>query len=310
MGPTASGKSLAAMAIAAHHAVEIISVDSAQIYRGMDIGSAKPTPAERARVPHHLIDILDPAQAYSAARFRSDALRLIAEIRERGREPLLCGGTMLYFKALRDGLDDLPMADALVRARLEQDAARAGWPALHARLAQVDPVTAARLAPMDSQRISRALEVFELTGQALSALLGAQRTHSSSDTEFFNVALEPSDRAQLHARIEARFDHMLEAGLLDEVRQLRQRGDLHADLPSMRCVGYRQVWAYLDGHLHGAEMRGQAIAATRQLAKRQLTWLRALENRHVVDCLANDCDEQVLALFRQSQLGARPRPAA
>ncbi len=294
MGPTASGKSAAAMLLAQHLPVEIISVDSALVYRGMDIGTAKPSAAEQALVPHHLIDIIDPASSYSAAQFRSDALRLIDAIRARGRIPLLVGGTMLYFKALRDGLDDLPTGDAIVRAQLEREAATLGWPALHARLAEVDATIAARLAPNDSQRISRALEVWMLTGKPLSSLQGQARAEST--LRFLNIALEPSDRAVLHARIEQRFDLMLEAGFLNEVKRLRARGDLHPDLPSMRCVGYRQAWAYLDGQIHGAEMRGQSIAATRQLAKRQLTWLRGLPDRVVIDCLAEDAAQQVLEL--------------
>jgi len=299
MGPTASGKSAAAMHVAAALPVEIISVDSALVYRGMDIGTAKPDAAERAAVPHHLIDVIDPREPYSAARFAADALRLVDEIRGRGRLPLLVGGTMLYFKALRDGLDDLPEGDAIVRARIERAAQEQGWPALHARLATVDPVTAARLAPGDSQRISRALEVFEISGFPLSALHG--RANSAPQRSFLNISLEPSDRAVLHARIEQRFDAMLAAGFLDEVRALRARGDLSPDLPSMRCVGYRQAWSYLEGTLHGAEMRGQAIAATRQLCKRQITWLRALPDRVVIDCLASDARAQVLAVIRTAQ---------
>jgi len=296
MGPTASGKSAAAMLVARHLPVEIVSVDSALVYRDMDIGTAKPSAAEQALVPHHLIDLIDPAEHYSAARFRADALCLIDQIRARGNMPLLVGGTMLYFKALREGLDDLPVADALVRARIEREAEQLGWPALHARLAAVDAPTAARLAPHDSQRILRALEVWQLTGKPLSTLHGQMR--EVTPMQFINIALEPSDRARLHARIEQRFDAMLERGFLDEVRRLRARGDLHPDLPSMRCVGYRQAWAYLDGQIHGAEMRGQSIAATRQLAKRQLTWLRALPDRIVIDCLQADAAEQVLNLFR------------
>lgn len=296
MGPTASGKSAAAMLVARHLPVEIISVDSALVYRGMDIGTAKPSAAEQALVPHHLIDLIDPSEQYSAARFRADSLRLIDDIRARGKMPLLVGGTMLYFKALREGLDDLPVADAVLRARIEREAEQLGWPALHARLAEIDAPTAARLAPHDSQRISRALEVWQLTGKQLSALHGQVRETSS--LHFINIALEPSDRAQLHARIEQRFDDMLAHGFLDEVRRLRARGDLHPDLPSMRCVGYRQAWAFLDGQMHGAEMRGQSIAATRQLAKRQITWLRALPDRIVVDCLAADAAEQVLAIMQ------------
>ncbi len=291
MGPTASGKSAAAMALAEHFPIEIITVDSAQVYRDMDIGTAKPTAAERALVAHHLIDVIDPSQAYSAAQFRADAIKLIEDIRARGKWPVLVGGTMLYFKALREGLDDLPVADAVIRAQLDREAEKQGWPAMHAQLALVDPVTAARLKPNDSQRIQRALEVWRLTGQALSSFHRGS-AKEKSPLQFLNIALEPSDRAVLHERIEQRFDAMIEAGLVDEVRGLRQRGDLHPGLPSMRCVGYRQVWEYLDGKIHGLEMRVQGIAATRQLAKRQLTWLRSLDDRIVIDCLATDVATQ------------------
>ena len=235
--------------------------------------------------------------ADAAARFRADALRCIADTRARGKIPLLVGGTMLYFKALREGLDDLPHSDAIIRAQLGREARDAGWPALHAELARIDPLTAARLAPNDAQRISRALEVFRIGGQTLSALHGRQRIDSAVP-RLINIALEPSARAALHARIEERFDAMIAAGLVDEVRRLRARGDLHPDLPSMRCVGYRQVWDYLEGRIHGLEMRAQGIAATRQLAKRQLTWLRALPERIVIDCLASDAPHQVLAQAR------------
>lgn len=292
MGPTASGKSAIALAVADRFGLEIVSVDSALVYRGMDIGTAKPTPAERAQVPHHLLDLIDPSGSYSAAQFRADALAAIAAIRARGTEPLLVGGTMLYFKALREGLDTLPQADPVLRARLEREAAALGWPALHARLAEVDPATAERLPPTDAQRIQRALEIHALTGQPMSALLGGREARTAPH-RFLNLSLEPSDRAALHARIEARFDAMLAQGFLDEVRALRARGDLHPGLPSIRCVGYRQAWDYLEGRLHGAEMRGQAIAATRQLAKRQLTWLRALPERRVIDCLDRSALEAV-----------------
>ncbi|WP_425470761.1 tRNA (adenosine(37)-N6)-dimethylallyltransferase MiaA [Trinickia fusca] len=291
LGPTASGKTAAALAFAARHPTEIISVDSALVYRGMDIGTAKPTAEERASVPHHLIDIVDPADAYSAAQFRADTLRLVDEIRARGRVPLLVGGTMLYYKALVEGLNALPSADAAVRASLEADAAREGWPALHARLAGIDPTTAARLAPNDAQRIQRALEVFMLTGQPMSALLDASERERERDAagalyRFVPIALEPSNRAVLHERIAARFDAMLEAGFIDEVKHLRARGDLHAGLPSMRCVGYRQAWEYLDGAIDYATMRDKGVFATRQLCKRQLTWLRSMPERVIVDCCA------------------------
>ncbi|HEY3598743.1 MAG TPA: tRNA (adenosine(37)-N6)-dimethylallyltransferase MiaA [Paraburkholderia sp.] len=296
LGPTASGKTAAALAFAARRPVEIISVDSALVYREMDIGTAKPTPEERARVPHHLIDIVDPADAYSASDFRTDTLRLVGEIAARGRVPLLVGGTMLYYRALTQGLNDLPAADRAVRAALDADAAREGWPALHARLAALDPVTAARLAPNDSQRIQRALEVCVLTGQPLSVLLEAapRDDEIAARYRFVPLALEPSDRSVLHARIAQRFDAMLAAGFIDEVKRLRARGDLHVGLPSMRCVGYRQAWEHLDGATGYATMRDKSIFATRQLCKRQLTWLRAMPERIVIDCCAVDATEQAL----------------
>ncbi len=303
LGPTASGKTAAALEFAAQsqargREVEIVSVDSALVYRGMDIGTAKPDAQERAAAVHHLIDIVDPADAYSAANFRADALRVTGEIVARGNVPLLVGGTMLYYKALTQGLNDLPTADAAVRAQLDADAARDGWPALHARLAEVDPPTAARLAPNDSQRIQRALEIFLLTGQPMSTLLAAPRQDATDDAaryRFVPIALEPSDRSVLHKRIEQRFDAMLTNGLLDEVKALRARGDLDADLPSMRCVGYRQAWEYLDGSIDYATMRDKGVFATRQLCKRQLTWLRAMPERIVVDCCAADVTAQAVA---------------
>ncbi|HJV69598.1 tRNA (adenosine(37)-N6)-dimethylallyltransferase MiaA [Ideonella sp.] len=277
-GPTASGKTGLALRLAQTVPLEIVSVDSALVYRGMDIGTAKPSTAERAAVPHHLIDILDPSEAYSAAQFVADATRLIGEIRRRGRLPLLVGGTMLYFKALIEGIDALPPADAAVRAALDAEAARAGWPALHARLAAVDPAAAARLAPNDAQRIQRALEVFELTGRPLSAF--HTRGAAVPAPRHLLLSLEPTERAWLHARIAERFDQMLAEGFIAEVQRLRARGDLHTGLPSMRCVGYRQAWEALDAGLAGealrADVRERGIAATRQLAKRQLTWLRGM----------------------------------
>ncbi|WP_168792641.1 tRNA (adenosine(37)-N6)-dimethylallyltransferase MiaA [Paraburkholderia aromaticivorans] len=293
LGPTASGKTAAALALAVRRPVEIISVDSALVYREMDIGTAKPTAEERAVAPHHLIDIVDPTDAYSAAQFRADTLRLTGEIHARGRLPLLVGGTMLYYKALTQGLNDLPAADADVRATLDADAAREGWPALHARLAAIDPITAARLAPNDSQRIQRALEVFVLTGQAMSTLLAApaRQDDSAAAWRFVPIALEPSDRSVLHARIEKRFDAMLAGGFVDEVVKLRERGDLLPEMPSMRCVGYRQVWEYLDGAVDYSTMRDKGVFATRQLCKRQLTWLRSMTERVVVDC----CDPHATA---------------
>ncbi|RCW64788.1 tRNA (adenosine(37)-N6)-dimethylallyltransferase MiaA [Pseudorhodoferax soli] len=300
-GPTASGKTAAALAIAARRPVEIVSVDSALVYRGMDIGTAKPTRAERAAAPHHLIDILDPAEAYSAARFVADATRLVAEIRARGALPLLVGGTMLYFKALIDGLDAMPPADPGLRAALETEAAARGWPAMHAELALYDSATAARLAPNDSQRIQRALEVWRSTGRPLSSFHGVRDAQAAPRHRL--IALEPRERGWLHARIAERFDAMLAGGFLDEVRALRARGDLHADLPSMRCVGYRQAWQALDAlpalgaplpPAALAALREQGIAATRQLAKRQITWLRSMPARETVPCDAPDALAQVL----------------
>jgi tRNA dimethylallyltransferase len=302
MGPTASGKTAAALAIARERPVEIISVDSALVYRGMDIGTAKPTLDELASVPHHLIDIIEPTDAYSVAQFRDDTLRLVADISARGKLPLLVGGTMMYFKGLTDGLDDLPTADADVRAAIELDAARIGWPGMHARLRALDPATAERLAPNDAQRINRALEIIELTGKPMSELL-ARRDKPVLPFELVSFALEPSDRAILHGRIALRFDQMLgqrdDEGLVAEVARLRARGDLSPALPSMRCVGYRQAWDYLDGKIDRAALRETGIIATRQLAKRQLTWLRSMPNRIVIDCLGRDP-----AAVMMAQLGA------
>ncbi|TYQ03567.1 UNVERIFIED_ORG: tRNA dimethylallyltransferase [Zoogloea ramigera] len=298
MGPTASGKTASALAIAARIPSEIISVDSALVYRGMDIGTAKPTRAELAAVPHHLIDIIDPLDSYSVAQFRTAALQLVDEIVARGKLPLLVGGTMLYFKGLADGLDDLPGADPALRAQLEDDAARIGWPAMHARLAALDPETAARLAPADAQRIQRALEICTLAGKPMSELL-ALRDKTDLPFELLPLALEPSDRAVLHKRIERRFDIMLDEhaddNLIAETQRLRRRGDLHPGLPSMRCVGYRQAWEYLDGTIDYKTMRETGIIATRQLAKRQLTWLRSMPDRVVVDCLGADPAAEILA---------------
>jgi tRNA dimethylallyltransferase len=292
-GPTASGKTAAALALAGELDAEIVSVDSALVYRGMDIGTAKPTRDERARVPHHLIDIRDPAQAYSAAEFVRDALALVEEIRARGRAVLLVGGTMLYFKALFEGLDEMPPADAQVRAALEQEAAARGWPALHEELARVDAATAARLAPNDAQRIQRALEVFRVTGQPLSAFHGRTPRQAGLTPTLF-LSLEPTDRAWLHERIAQRFDAMLAAGFLDEVRALRARGGLTPQLPSMRSVGYRQAWEALDGAMPMSELRERGIYATRQLAKRQITWLRSMPQRTAIACDAPDALQQVL----------------
>jgi len=277
MGPTASGKSAVALELAARLPVEIVSVDSAQVYRGMDIGTAKPDGETRARVRHHLLDLIDPDQAYSAARFRIDALAAIADIRARGRVPLLVGGTMLYFKALREGLSDLPPANAAVRARLDTRAAGEGWRALHAELARLDPATAARLDPTDSQRIQRALEVYELSGRPISALQGARQ--KPAEAGFLSLALIPHDRAELHRRIANRFDAMLAGGLVDELSGLRRRFRLDPSMPSMRCVGYRQAWQFIDGVGDCDELRARGAAATRQLARRQLTWLRSLQEQ-------------------------------
>lgn len=311
-GPTAAGKTAATLALARTLPLEVVSVDSALVYRGMDIGTAKPDATERAAVPHHLIDRIDPAESYSAARFVAEACAAIEAIRTRGRLPLLAGGTMLYFKALFDGIDRLPAADPALRERLAAEARMRGWPALHAELARVDPASAARLAPHDAQRIQRALEVWHASGTPLSALQSgrfAGAAAAPADTAL--ISLEPADRAALHARIEVRFAAMLDAGLVDEVRRLRARGDLHAGLPSMRCVGYRQVWEALEtGELDAtpgaplapvqrARLLERGTAATRQLAKRQLTWLRSMPWRHVVACEAPDAAARVAGLARR-----------
>jgi tRNA dimethylallyltransferase len=276
LGPTASGKSRLAMEIAARLPVEIVSVDSAQVYRGMDVGTAKPSHSERKRVPHHLIDILDPEQRYSAGQFRSDAIRVVLEILSRKQIPLLVGGTMLYYRALVAGLDELPVADAGIRKEIDADAARRGWPALHAELAKIDPQAAGRIQPGDSQRIQRALEVWRLSGKPISSWQTATAAPLPFVLKAF--AIVPPDRALLHQRIADRFDAILNAGLVDELKALRKRYSLSADMPSMRCVGYRQAWAHLEGEYGAAEMRARGIAATRQLAKRQLTWLRSLKD--------------------------------
>jgi len=284
-GPTASGKSKLALDYAAHQAgrglpIELICVDSATIYKGMDIGTAKPSLAEQAICPHHLINIRDPSASYNAGEFARDAKRLIGEIRARGAEPVLVGGTMLYFKALIHGIDELPTADNNIRAQIDLEAQSLGWPALHASLALVDPTAAARLSPNDSQRIQRALEVYRSSGKPLSSYFKPEGSpQAPSGLTFQLIALEPQSRQGLHERIAARFDAMLAGGLVGEVRSLKNRSDLHADLPSMRCVGYRQVWEFLDGACSESEMRERGIAATRQLAKRQLTWLRGWEGK-------------------------------
>ena len=303
MGPTASGKSELAIALARRMRAEIVSVDSAQVYCGMNIGTAKPDAATRARVPHHLIDIVDPTDAYSAARFRADAIRAIAAIRARGAVPLVVGGTMLYFKALTEGLSALPAADPVVRARISARAASAGWPALHAELARIDPRAAARLEPTDAQRIQRALEVCELAGRPLSELQGAREARDALGLSIA-VALVPSDRGALHMRIAQRFDAMLAAGLTGELAELRARYALTPDLPSMRCVGYRQAWEFLDGRIDALTLRARGIAATRQLAKRQYTWLRATPAL-AFDSAAPGLDDAVFAfLVRSGVIGA------
>lgn len=316
VGPTASGKTAVALAVAralrARQPVEVISVDSALVYRGLDLGTAKPTAQERAEVPHHLIDVIDPTEIYSAARFVADARRIVGAIRARGALPLLVGGTMLYLKALREGLDTLPAADPAVRAALDIRAAAQGWPALHTELARVDPVTAARLPPHDAQRIQRALEVWQVSGRPLSAW---QRGAPSGGVPVHIVSLEPASRAWLHERIAQRFEAMLADGLLEEVQRLRARGDLHPNLPSMRCVGYRQSWEALDtvgappppGTPAWQALRAAGIAATRQLAKRQLTWLRSMPDREVVTCDAPDAP-QVAAqvVIRALEAGGSP----
>jgi tRNA dimethylallyltransferase len=296
-GPTAAGKTAVALASArAGLAIEVVSVDSALVYRGMDIGTAKPSAAERAALPHHLIDLLDPRDAYSAARFVADANAAIADIHARGKTALLVGGTMLYFKALIDGLDEIPPADPALRARLDAEAAERGWPALHAELARVDAASAARLAPGDTQRIQRALEVFRSTGRPLSSFFSPREAPAAQPPL---ITLEPTSRGWLHARIAERFDAMLAAGFLDEVRGLRARGDLHAGLPAMRAVGYRQAWAALEtDDLTG--LPEWAVAATRQLAKRQLTWLRGFSHRQVIACDAPDAIDAAVRALRHA----------
>ncbi|PBQ15263.1 tRNA (adenosine(37)-N6)-dimethylallyltransferase MiaA [Pseudomonas congelans] len=297
MGPTAAGKTDLAIELTKVLPCELISVDSALVYRGMDIGTAKPSKAQLAEFPHRLIDILDPAQSYSAADFRSDALAAMAEITARGNIPLLVGGTMLYFKALLDGLADMPAADAQVRAQLEADAQAFGWQSLHDQLAVVDPVSAARIHPNDPQRLIRALEVYRVSGMSMTAHREQQTAQSTEAAAsgrqqlpytVANLAIAPADRKVLHQRIALRFEQMLDQGFLDEVLALRSRGDLHSGLPSIRAVGYRQVWDHLDGKLTRDEMQERGIIATRQLAKRQFTWLRSWEDLHWLDSLASD----------------------
>ena len=297
MGPTASGKTQVAVELAQRLPVEIISVDSALVYRHMDIGTAKPDSATLRRAPHHLINIIDPTEAYSAAAFCRDALQLMKEITQRGHIPLLVGGTMLYFRALRQGLSELPQADSLVRRELDERGAQLGWPAMHAELALLDPASAARLNPNDSQRIQRALEIQRLTGQTMSSLIGHVR-HTPLPYSITSIALIPSDRGQLHARIATRFSAMLELGLVNELHTLQNKFPLHRDLPAMRCVGYRQAWQFLAGEINYDQLLDQGIAATRQLAKRQLTWLRSMADNIELDCLEPDLTERVYNTVR------------
>lgn len=294
IGPTASGKTGAALHLANRLPVDLISVDSAMVFRDMNIGTAKPDAATLARYPHRLVDVVSPEETYSAGRFRDEALAAMAESHARGRIPVLVGGTMLYVKALTEGLSDLPKADPSVRAKIDAEAAARGWPALHAELARLDPVAAARMEPTNAQRIQRALEVIRLTGRPMSELWAAGRGEAAS-ANFLTIALLPGERSVLHARIATRFAQMLRDGLVDEVSMLRQKYALNPDMPSMRCVGYRQVWEMQDGLLPLRELTDRGIFATRQLAKRQLTWLRSMDGLTVIDCLAGDLESRVLA---------------
>ncbi|HXZ97013.1 MAG TPA: tRNA (adenosine(37)-N6)-dimethylallyltransferase MiaA [Burkholderiales bacterium] len=294
MGPTCGGKTAVALELAQNLPCEIISVDSGQIYRHMDIGTAKPDPATLKRTPHHLINIIDPTERYSAAQFREDALRLMAEISARNRIPLLVGGTMLYFQTLREGLSELPQADPAIRTVIDSIAEGAGWPALHAELSRLDPATAARLEPTDSQRIQRALEICYLTGRPMSQML-LQSEIAALPYRAVSIALIPGDRAILHKRIAERFNRMLTSGLIEEIKWLRSNYTLQSSLPSMRCVGYRQVWQYLEGEFDYQELPDKGIAATRQLAKRQMTWLRSMPDLEAIDCFSANLTKKVLA---------------
>lgn len=298
-GPTASGKSASTHILAQHWPIEVIVMDSATIYRDMDIGTAKPSTEEQAAIPHHLLDIRDPAESYSAAEFATDATRLIQEIRARGHYPVLCGGTMLYYKALREGLNDLPQADPTIRQQLDERAQEIGWPGMHEELTRIDPVTAARLAPRDSQRIQRALEIFHISGKTMSDWLKDKAQPQEGSHQYVTMSLEPEDRSWLHKRIAVRYHDMIEQGLLQEVEKLYQRPDLHPGLPSIRCVGYRQLWSYLDGEVSLDLAIEQAIAATRQLAKRQLTWLRSEPERQQFNCQNPQAAEQIVQAARQ-----------
>lgn len=298
MGPTASGKTAIALELARILPCEIVSVDSALVYKGMDIGTAKPDAAARKAVPHHLIDLIEPHETYSAARFRDDALTAMREITERGRIPLLAGGTMLYFQALLEGLNTLPEADPMIRLVIDTMAEAQGWPAVHAKLAQVDPATAARLNPNDAQRVQRALEIYYITGKSMGELLEKPR-YVYFPYAPIKIALVPSDRAVLHARIEQRFDEMLQDGLVRELEQLRESYGLDANMPSMRCVGYRQAWQHLNGAFGLDDLRSQGIAATRQLAKRQLTWLRGMDDATQFDSLGENLAPRILEYVRR-----------
>ena len=324
MGPTASGKTNVAVELAQHLPVELISVDSALVFRDMDIGTAKPDTVTLARSPHHLIDIINPTEAYSAAAFRHDALRLMHDITRRGKIPLLVGGTMLYFKALREGLSDLPQSSPEVRAALDAEIAQHGIEHLHRQLAAVDAETAARLHPTDTQRIQRAMEIYRITGQPMSALIQNSKgvlpyaptdarivgaygnTPHTLPYRILSIALTPSDRSVLHARIATRFKAMLEHGLLEELRALREKYLLHANMTSMRCVGYRQAWQFMEGEINEAQLLETGLAATRQLAKRQLTWLRSMKDNIELDCLAPDLMQKVYAAINHIEFLPRP----
>ncbi len=309
MGPTASGKSRVALEIARQFPVEIVSVDSAQVYRCMDIGTAKPDRETLERVPHHLINLIDPTERYSAAQFRRDALDVMHAVSQRGKIPLLVGGTMLYFQTLFDGLSELPEADNNVRAAIEDEAKTLGWRALHKKLQALDAESAMRIKPTDSQRIQRALEICILTGRTMSEILKMPRK-TGLPFRMIKLAFQPSDRIQLHQRIAMRFEHMLRAGLIEEVSALRQQFDLDAELPAMRCVGYRQTWLYLEKQIGLEALHDQGIAATRQLAKRQLTWLRSIIRKYEIstfDCLADDLDYQVCNYLHVSGINGKER---
>lgn len=302
LGPTASGKSSLALSMTNYFPVEIISIDSAQVYRYMDIGSAKPDQDILSKIPHHLINLINPDQQYSAAQFRTDALNKMKEITLRGKIPLLVGGTMLYFKALREGLSNLPPANQLIRKEIEISAAEKGWPSMHQLLHSYDPISAERIKANDSQRIQRALEIYYLTGKPMSELMHPS-DRETTPYQFISIALLPADRTVLHLRIQHRFEMMLKMGLIEEVRSILEKFPLTLEMPSMRCVGYRQVYQYLNHQLSLAELPEKGIAATRQLAKRQLTWLRSIDSLKKFDCLADDLTEQVLR-YLQTTLNA------